>query len=127
MPNDLVAILRTAPLEAEAARITRQFEAAGGFGLTAAEKAERLAELRQQLRRLQAPRELEDLVLKSLAGRFVAELERAAEAAAPGRAHIAWHPHRLPRTEAKIEGCNFKRIHRWCRQLAGRRLAYLSA
>jgi len=39
-------------------------------------------------------------------------LERAAEAAAPGGAHIARHPHRLPRAKAKIEACNLEGMHR---------------
>ena len=41
--------------------------------------------------------------------------QRPPEAAAPGRAHIARHPHLLPCAEAKIEGCNFERAHCWYR------------
>jgi hypothetical protein len=45
--------------------------------------------------------------------------ERASEAAAPSRAHIARHAHLLPRAEAEIEGCNFERAHCWYRSPVG--------
>src|SRR6516162_4293817 len=37
--------------------------------------------------------------------------QRAPEAAAPSRSHIARHAHLLPRAEAKIEGYNFEGMH----------------
>lgn len=54
----LMVINSNALLVAERARIEREHQARGGFAFSAEERAERLAELRGELKRLEAAREL---------------------------------------------------------------------
>ena len=66
-------------LAAERQRITSQFEASGAFGLSPAEKAERVSEVRQRQRQLLAQLELQWRKAEADAGELVAHANRSAE------------------------------------------------